>query len=160
MKISTYRILYLIAQILFVFLTGYFVFDLLYNGLQAQGKIDFTINLIAFFVLGGLAIFQAYWISASFKKGTQILSFLCINKDKSRNKAIFNISLICLIVSVIIVLWFLFNLINFNSIKIGTLNIYDFKLIIAIFSHLFINSSFVFLYTCCMAYEDLSNFKN
>ena len=156
MKIKSYRIFYLIVLFLLICLN---VFSLIYSFVYInKHDLDLTqslMEIIAFAVLISLTLFEFYWICVSFKKGTQILSHLCYNSDKSVNHTILYISLISTITSFVLSLVFVLPL--FTSLyKINNFTNITYLMMFDVFISLFINSGFVFLYTTLMRCEDLS----
>lgn len=156
MKIKTYRILYLISVSLLSIID---VFALIYSLLFIKNyNLAFEnalLEILGYVVILILTLFQIYWISLSYKKGSQILPLLCFNQNKTRNNFIYYLSITLSIISFGLTLLFFIPLfyLKFNIRSFTNITYILFCLIC--FS-LCINSLFVFLYTKYMGREDLS----
>jgi len=160
MKINWLRIL--IIGLLFVSF-GVSIYCII-NTLNYSSKIDgdktgFILDLLGFIIIAVIQGFEIYWIFRSFKRGTQILSSLCFNINRSKNKLVFIFSIITTISFFVDFIWFLLIIIGINPLIPNSFNEIDndFFMLLGLFG--FINSLFVFLYTCFMANEDINNFN-
>ena len=156
MKIKSYRIFYLIVLFLLISLNVFSLFySFVYINKHDLELIQSLMEILAFAVLIVLTCFEFYWVFLSFKKGTQILSHLCYNTDKSVNRTILYISLISTITSFILSLIFVLPL--FTSLyKLNNFTNITYLMMFDVFISLFFNSGFVFLYATLMKGEDLS----
>src|SRR5574344_1697217 len=160
MKINTLRILMIGLLFVSFGVSIYCIVTTLQYSSHIDGdKTGFILDLLGFIILSVINGFEIYWIIRSFKRGTQILSSLCFNRNRSRNKLIFVFSLVTMILFAVDFIWFFLIVIGVNPLIPNSFNVVDNDFFMALGLFGLINSFFVFLYTCFMANEDINNFN-
>jgi len=148
MKILTYRITFLISQILLfifgVFSTIYTIYSLqTIEGNSENFLIDFASFLIGLIFVGS----EIHMIIKSFKKGTSFINQICFRRDsKKLNLVTIIINNILLLIAASVFIWFLLCAIGINSIYPQNFYQCDFYFLIFVALVFLINNIYIDLY--------------
>ena len=148
MKIKTFRIIYLI---IYTFTFVLFIY-LLINAFSLQqtlktGNVDFLLNIAGFAILSILNGYEIFWHLRSFKKGSELLPYICFKKKHKIKMPVFIASIVLSLFNLFLFVWFFLSYIGINPLYPKTFSKIDLSVFFAIGLYLFLNMSSLFIYT-------------
>jgi hypothetical protein len=148
MKIKVFRIIY---SIIFVITFALFIFLLIdaFNLQQSlkTGNVDFLLNISGFAILSILNGYEIYWFLRSFKKGSEVMPYICFNKKNKINLPVFIVSIVLGAFNLFLFVWFFLAYIGINPIYPSTFSKIDLSVFFSIGLYAFLNFASLFIYT-------------
>lgn len=148
MKIKTFRLIYTIIYIATFALFIYLLIDAF--SLQQTLKtsnVDFLLNISGFAILSILNGYEIYWHLKSFKKGSELLPYICFKKKHKINLPVFIVSIVLGSFNLFLFVWFFLSYIGVNPLYPSTFSKIDLSIFFSIGLYAFLNFASLFIYT-------------
>lgn len=148
MKIKTFRLIYAIIYIATFALFIYLLIDAF--SLQQTLKtsnVDFLLNISGFAILSILNGYEIYWHLKSFKKGSELLPYICFKKKHKINLPVFIVSIALGSFNLFLFIWFFLSYIGVNPVYPSTFSKIDLSIFFSIGLYAFLNFASLFIYT-------------
>lgn len=148
MKIKTFRLIYTIIYIATFALFIYLLIDAF--SLQQTLKtsnVDFLLNISGFAILSILNGYEIYWHLKSFKKGSELLPYICFKKKHKINLPVFIVSIVLGSFNLFLFVWFFLSYVGVNPLYPSTFSKIDLSIFFSIGLYAFLNFASLFTYT-------------